>query len=88
MTGLESKIFEFIEEKYKACFLGKVEVKISNGEYCLMLTLNNYMIPLVICYQTNSEDEFYNYITKELSTRDLVRVDRLKLIKDDEGEKK
>ena len=84
MTGLELKIFNFIEEKYKATFLGKVEVKIDNDEYCLNLSLNNYMVPMVICSQSENDDNFYNFITKELSLRDLVRVDYLKLVKTDE----
>lgn len=84
MTGLETKIFNFIEEKYKVQFLGKVEIIIIDDEYCLNLTLNNYMIPLTICSQSTNDDDFYNFITKELSLRDLVRVDYLKLVKTNE----
>lgn len=84
MTGLELKIFNFIEEKYKAIFLGKVEIEIKDKEYCLNLSLNNYMIPIIICYQAENDDDFYNKITKELSLRNLVRVDYLKLVKTNE----
>ena len=84
MTGLETKILNFIETKYNATFLGKVEVVIDGEEYCLNFTLNNYMIPMIICYQSADDDTFYTHITKELSLRDLVRVDYLKLVKTDE----
>lgn len=84
MTGLELKIFNFIETQYKAEFLGKVEIEILGEEYCLKLTLNNSMIPLTICAQALNDDQFYNFITKELTTRDLVRVDYLKLVKTNE----
>lgn len=91
MTGLETKIFDFIEKQYKAKFLGEVKVIIDGDEYCLNLTLNNYMIPLVICSQSTSEDNFYEFITKEIASRNLVRVDYLKLVKinnTDENDKK
>ena len=84
MTGLETKIFNFIESKYKVTFLGKVEVEIGGDEYCLNLTLNNYMIPMVICSQSTNEDNFYSFITKELSLRNLVIVDYFKLVKTNE----
>jgi hypothetical protein len=81
MTGLESKIKEFIETAYKAKFLGDVKVEIDGNEYCLKLVLNNYMIPLTIYSQNDSEEDFYKFITKELGTRNLVRVDYLQLKK-------
>lgn len=84
MTGLELKVFNFIEKKYKAEFLGKVEIKVNDDEYCLYLSLNNYMVPIIICAQSTSDDNFYNFITKEISLRDLVRVDYLKLVKTNE----
>ena len=49
------------------------------------------MIPLVICSQSTSEDNFYEFITKEIASRNLVRVDYLKLVKinnTDENDKK
>lgn len=84
MTELETKICNFIEKKYEAKFLGKVEVEINDLDYCLNLTLNNYMIPIVICAQSSDDENFYEYITKELSMRDLIRVDYLKLVKQNE----
>ena len=73
MTGLEHKIVEFIECAYKAKFLGEVKVEIKDNEYCLHLILNNYMIPLIICSQCDSEESFYKFITKEIGTRNLVK---------------
>ena len=81
MTGLESKIFDFIETQYSVEFKGIVSVTISNGEYCLSLTLNNYMIPMVLCGQYDTDDEFYSFITKQIVERNLVKVDYLTLKK-------
>ena len=55
MTELEQKIFDFIECHYKAKFQGVVQVTQSDGDYCLSLTLNNYMIPLKIFYQCDKK---------------------------------
>lgn len=79
MTGLESKIFDFIQCNYKVKFLGSVKVEESDGEYCLLLTLNNYMVPMQICYQGTSED-FEQFIYKELIKRNLVQVDYYKIV--------
>lgn len=79
MTELETKIFEFIECRYKLKFLGKVEVIHETGDHCLRLTLNNYMIPMQICFQCETEDEFFEFITKELTKRNLSRVGYFKL---------
>lgn len=81
MTGLESKIFNFIETQYSVEFKGTVSVTISNGEYCLSLTLNNYMIPMVLCGQYDNDEKFYSFITKQIAERNLVKVDYLTLKK-------
>ena len=42
------------------------------------------MNPIVICSQSTSDDEFYNFITKEILLRNLLKVDYLKLEKTNE----
>lgn len=81
MTGLELKIVEFIEYKYKATFIGSLKVIIENTEYCLELITNNPMNPIIICSQSTNDDDFYNFIIKQIASRDLIRVDYLKLEK-------
>ena len=84
MIGLEIKIIEFIECTYKVKFIGTLKVDISDFEYCLKLTTNNPMNPIVICSQSTSDDEVYNFITKEILLRNLLKVDYLKLEKTNE----
>lgn len=88
MTTLETKIFDFIESQYEAKFLGKVKVTIQNGEYCLLLTLSNYMIPMPLCIQTLDEDVFYKYVCKEIQQRNFLVVKYFKLIKNDTNDDK
>lgn len=83
MTTLETKIFNFIENQYDAEFLGRVKITIKDGEYCLLLTLSNYMIPLPMCIQTDNENDFYKYVCKELTMRNFPIVKYFKLIKND-----
>ena len=85
MTGLESKIFDYIEKTYEVTFSGKVEVIINGNEYTLNLVLNNYMQPINITTQAINDDKFYEFITKELGNRNLVQVQYFKLIKIDDG---
>ena len=88
MTGLELKIVEFIEKQYKAEFLGSVKIEIIGGDYNMKLFTSNPMNPIVICSQATDDDSFYNFVTKEISERNLVRVDHVKLIKIDENKEK
>ena len=88
MTGLELKIVEFIEKQYKAEFLGLVKIEIIGEDYSMKLFTSNPMNPIVICAQVTNDDAFYDFVTKEISERDLVRVDHVKLIKIDENREK
>ena len=88
MTGLELKIVEFIEKQYKVEFLGSVKITITEEEYIMKLFTSNPMNPIVICLQTTDDDSFYDFVIKEISERNLVRVDHVKLIKIDENREK
>lgn len=81
MTNLEQRIFDYIECKYKAKFLGDLHVHKdeNDGSYTLFLITSNYMAPLCITHQVTSEEDFYNKVTQDLGTRDLVRVGYFKL---------
>lgn len=79
MDGLEQRVFDFIQCQYKSCFSGSVKIIKTDVEYCLYLTLNNYMIPMQICGQCKDDDQFYKYITKELARRNLVQTSYFKL---------
>jgi len=57
-------------------------------EYCLLITLSNYMIPLPICIQCLSDNDFFTYICKELNTRNFPVVKYFKLIKNDTNDDK
>lgn len=85
---LEEKIKDFIECKYKCKFTGKVRVVYHQDEYCLWLTLNNWLVPLNICYQTNDPDIFLTYIQKELTKRHIDRVGFYKLVMEHGHEQK
>ncbi len=80
MDDLECKIFCFIEDHYNTKFKGKVKVHRDKEEWCLILTLNNWMTPMYICTQLTNEDDFYNFIVKELKRRNLIQVDYSKLV--------
>ena len=75
ITGLECRVTDYIEQTYKAKFLGEVHVDISpNGVYTLELVLNNYMAPLVMSFECESDEQFFDKVTDQISKRDLIRV--------------
>lgn len=76
---LEQKIFDYLECKYQAKFCGALFVHKKDKAYTLDLITSNYMAPISITFDCESDDEFFHKITEELGTRDLVRVKYFKL---------
>ena len=79
MTGLESEICKFIQDKYKVCFTGILKVIQDDNEYCLQLFLNNDTIPVWICSEHSDDESFLKYIKKEIVRRNLIDVKFYKL---------
>lgn len=78
--GLEHRIFNYIEETYQTKFLGEVHVHISpNCVYTLCIVLNNIFNPIVMDFECCNDEEFYQKATKQLSQRDLIKVDYYKV---------
>ena len=80
MTELECRIFNFIECQYKAKFLGSVKVtKDAECTYTLDIVTDNWMFPISIIKQCTCDEDFYNFATKQIAERNLVRVGYFKL---------
>ena len=88
MTGLETIIKEFIEHEYCALLVYDVQVVCEDDYWCLRLFLDGGRIPLEMCYQTESEDEFLGFVCNEIINRELIRVDHFKLIKYEKGDQR
>lgn len=82
MQELEKKIHDFIKECYKAEFTGLLKVSNDNGIYSLVLGIPSYMAPTTLSLQADSDEEFLNYVKKELVSNNYVRVDFYKIVKE------
>lgn len=83
---LEEAIKNFIECKYNCCFTGKVRITSDWDGMSLGLELNNWMAPTWIHTQLTDPHEFYTFITKEITKRNLPGVGYSKVILEDYGE--
>ena len=84
---LETKIHDLIRKLYKAKYNGTLEVTNKNGIYVLKLGVPTPELATQISLQTDSEEEFLEYLEKELKDRDYMRVYYYK-VKRTENEKK
>lgn len=71
---LEKKIHDYIRNLYKAEYKGRLGVSLNNGVYSLCLGIPSYDRPTYISLQTDSEQEFLDYICDELKNRNYLRI--------------
>lgn len=74
MQELEQKIHDFIRTNYEAIYDGLLKVTKKEDIYTLVLGVPSYMAPTTIACQANSDEEFLDYIYKELTVRNYVRI--------------
>lgn len=74
MQELEQKIHDFIRTNYEAIYDGLLRVTKKEDIYTLVLGVPSYMSPTTISCQANSDEEFLDYIYKELTVRNYVRI--------------
>ena len=90
MNHLEKNILDIIEKRYKRKYVGGIKVQKLISGYRLTLDMGN---PdkggIKISVDTDSEEDFLNYIEKELISRQLQKVQFFRGIvkypEDDEG---
>ena len=80
MVGLERQIYNYIECKYKCCFTGGVSVEKHGTHYCLKLELDHKWVPLWICQDCNTDEEFYKFVCNQIDTRRLDRMEHFKIV--------
>ena len=71
---LVKKIHDFIHKVYKAEYTGRLEVLNENGVYTLVLGVPSPDFPTRLSLQTDKAEEFLDYVTDELKTRNYMRV--------------
>lgn len=82
---LEQAILDYIKTTYKAEYVGLLEVKKTGTSYMFFIGLPSYMIPTTIGYDTDSDEDFLNFIYEELRTRNYMRLDIYKVHRTDDS---
>jgi hypothetical protein len=76
MTELElvNEILDFIKIQYKANYIGVIKVTKADGIYTLSIGIPNYKFPTLLSGNFENDEDFLEYIKKELSSRNYMRV--------------
>lgn len=88
MSSLEDQVLECIETTYECKYTRTLQVDVTPidncnklSDYTLKLFLHNpHFGAVVIRTQASSDEEFLNYVKKELQDRQLTRSQQYKLI--------
>lgn len=83
---LTQKILDYIEINYKTSYLGLIQVVKSHSGYQFKLGIPSYMTPTIISGNWETDEDFLNYIYKELRTRNYIRQDYYRVVKLKDGE--
>lgn len=70
---LAQKIRDFMIVWYKATYTGRLEVTKDNTGYMFLIGIPSYMAPTTITADFDTDDEFLDFIYKELKTRNYIR---------------
>lgn len=70
---LAQKIRDFMIAWYKATYIGRLEVTKDDTGYMFLIGIPSYMAPTTITADFDTDDEFLNFICKELKTRNYIR---------------
>jgi hypothetical protein len=81
---LTSKILDYMTEIYSADYIGSIEVKKSNDEYQLILGIPSYMTPTSLSINCSNDEQFLDYIYKELRVKNYMRKYTYKVVRNSE----
>lgn len=67
--SLTDRIEKYLCERHEVKYTGKFQYTVDDTSYSLLWNLNNQDKPMVIAGDFESEEDFYNYVCKEIDTR-------------------
>ena len=81
MNELKEAILAYMKEWYKAEYIGYSEVIKDGTIYSFILGIPNYYSATIISGDFNTDEEFLEYIFKELRERNFMRQDYYKVLR-------
>lgn len=81
MDGLEKAVIDLIERLYKCIFIGKLKIEQKGDLYQLKIFLHDeHFMSYTLAKQCKSDDEFLEFVKKELQENQIIRSRHSKLI--------
>jgi len=78
---LVEKILDYIQQIYKAKYVGDISVTQDGSTYTFKIGIPSYMVPTSIIYDADNDDQFLDFIYEELRTRNYMRLEIYKVIR-------
>lgn len=79
---LREAILNLIKDLYNADYIGYLEVIKNEGNYTLDIGIPTYMQRTTISITADNDDDFINFISKELKSRNYMRQYIYKVIRE------
>lgn len=81
MDGLEQNVIDLIEQVYKCKFIGNLKIEKQENLYQLRIFLHDeHFMAYTLAKQCDSDDEFLEFVKKELQENRIIRSKHSKLI--------
>ena len=81
---LAQAIRDYIKNWYKAEYTGLIRVDKLNPGYKCVLGIPSYMIQTSFATDVNTDEEFLNYVYSELRSRNYIRQEVYKVLRNSE----
>lgn len=81
MDELKEAILAYIKEWYKAEYIGYSEVTKTGTIYSFIIGIPNYYSATIISGDFSTDEEFLEYVFKELRERNFMRQDYYKVVR-------
>lgn len=78
---LTQKILDYIKIWYKAEYIGYIKVEKTDTEYRCILGIPSYMIPTSFATNAETDEEFLEYVYKELRVKNYIRRDVYQVVR-------
>ena len=78
-------IRDYIKNWYNAEYTGYLNVDKINGTYIFSIGIPSYMIPTTISIDCDTDEEFLNFIYAELRSRNYIRLEIYKVLRQNDS---
>lgn len=82
---LANKIRDYIKDFYNAEYIGFMDVEKNDNTYIFSIGIPSYMMPTKISIDCESDQEFLDFIYSELRSRNYIRLEIYKVLRQNDS---